>query len=141
MITLCQSKDCRSIALNFTVSNRPLLICFYRFYRMTVSSSVVSARDTSGRKDQTTFDSSDDTLSKEPTVFHETRSQKQAKVNGQQHEYAETKEPSLHQPELSSSSVRVSTRSSARPQKRRRKSITSPQPAVQLGTRIDLFRS
>lgn len=100
---------------------------------MTINSNGISTRDTPGRKDQTTLDPSDGTLGKESTVFHETRSQKLAKVNGQQEDHAETKEPSPNQPELSSSNIRISTRSSARPQKRQRKTLSSPQSGVHQG--------
>jgi hypothetical protein len=100
---------------------------------MTVSSSVESTHDTSERKDQSAFDSSDDILSKEPPVIHETRSQKHAKVNGQHDEHAETKEPSPQRSEISTTNVRVSTRISARPQKRQKKSNSSPQPSVNQG--------
>lgn len=102
---------------------------------MTVNSNALSTHDTSGRKDQTTLGPTDGTLSKDSTVLHETRSQKLARVNGQQDDHAETKEPSPNQPEFSSPNVRVSTRSSTRPQKRQRKSLSSPQATVQQGKR------
>lgn len=100
---------------------------------MTINSNGISTRDTQGRKDQTTIDPSDSVLGKESTVFHETRSQKLAKVNGQQEDHAETKESSLHPTEFPSSSNRVATRSTARPTKRQRKTLTSPQSGVQQG--------
>lgn len=100
---------------------------------MTINSNGISTRDTQGRKDQTTVDLSDSVLGKEPTVFHETRSQKLAKVNGLQEDHAETKEPSLHPTEFSSSNNRITTRSTARPTKRQRKTLTTPQSGVQQG--------
>lgn len=100
---------------------------------MTVNSSVVSTHDTSERKDQSVFDSSDDILSKEPQVIHETRSQKHAKVNGQHEQHAETKEPSPQRSEISTTNIRVSKRSSSRPQKRQKKSNSPSQSSLNQG--------